>query len=426
MGSRVTLGCRYWLAILKTPSKAQSVAPLILLWVVALAPSALAEDWYRFRGPQLNGISTETEWSHAWHDDTPQEVWQVEVGTGLAGVVVSDGRAFTLGNVDNADTICCFNSVTGQPLWQHSYPAATDPNEFEGGPTSTPTVDGSRLYALSRQGDLFCLEVATGKIEWQCQVAELADVRVPTWGFAGSPLVHDQLLLLNVGDAGVGLNKHTGALVWSSADRDAGYSSMVPLRVSDQPAVVFGSARSYVCVRADSGQELWRQRWLTTFGCNAADPIVAGSQIFISSGYNRGCALLQLTDQGVDEVWKNKELQTQISSCVLIGGHVYGIHGDVADGTQLRCLELNSGAVKWTETDFRPGGLSAAGERLLVLSDDGELLIVAAQPDACQILARQHVLEGKCWTAPVLANGQVYCRSASGQVVCLRLAPLIP
>lgn len=391
----------------------------IVCLLLGLASPAFAEDWFRYRGPRLNGISNETNWSHQWPEAGPTQLWQADVGIGLSAISVSDGRAYTLGNVDDTDRVTCLNTETGAVLWQYDYAAPLDANEFSGGPTSTPTVDGANVYTLSRRGDLFCFDKVTGQLNWQIQVAELAKVRTPTWGFSSSPLVSGELLLLNVGDAGVAINKQTGRLVWSSADRDAGYSSMVPLQVAGQQAVVFGSARSYVCVAAMTGEELWRERWLTTFGCNAADPIVVGEQIFISSGYNRGCALLELKASSVTQLWKNKEMQNQLSSSVLIDGYLYGIHGDVGTDKQLRCMELSSGTVQWSAANLEPGGLSAAGQRLIVLSEAGELVIVDASPAQSQILARHQVLKDKCWTAPVLANGKIYCRSMQGELVCV-------
>ncbi len=381
----------------------------------------IAEDWFRFRGPQLTGLSTETDWSHAWGETGPPVLWRSAVGIGLSSVVVSEGRAYTLGNADDVDLVICLDSNTGAELWRHTYSCPLDANEFEGGPTSTPTVDGAQLFTLSRRGDLICFDKVSGHIHWQTQVAELAKVRTPTWGFAGSPLVIGELLLVNVGDAGVAINKQSGEIVWGSADRDAGYSSMVPVQVAGNQAVVFGSARSYVCVSVQSGEELWRERWLTTFGCNAADPIVADQRIFISSGYNRGCALLELSGKQNAQVWKNKEMQNQISSCVLIDGFLYGIHGDVGAGTQLRCMDFSSGDLQWSDESLQPGGLSAAGQRLILLSDDGELIIVEASPLGSNIVARHRVLNEKCWTAPVLSNGKIYCRSALGELVCLQV-----
>lgn len=389
------------------------------LIVLATADLAVAEDWFRFRGPNLDGISLEQDWSHDWTAGGPPTLWTAQVGTGLSGTTTSAGRLYTLGNEDNVDTIHCLDAATGAPIWNHSYPSPTDPNEFEGGPTSTPTVDGEIVYTLSRSGQLFALDKATGKIRWNKNIADETEVRIPAWGFAGSPFVAGDLLILNVGDSGVAVNKADGATIWKSADRDAGYGSPVPISVAGKPALIIASGRSYVCVDRESGEELWRQRWLTTFGCNAADPIVSDGHVFLSSGYNRGSALLKTSAAGVETVWKHKEFQNQLVTSVLIDGHLYGASGDVATGAELVCMEMMTGKVTWREESIAVGSLSAAGNRLIVISDTGELIIVSASADKFQPLARHQVVDGKCWTAPVLSDGRIYVRAADGQIACV-------
>lgn len=402
------------------PQFLRRLLSLFTLCAILFPSVASADDWPQYRGPSLTGISTETDWSHDWGDAGPKRLWKQNVGVGLSGIVISDGRAYTIGNADDIDTVFCFDAATGKPIWKHDYEAATDPNEFDGGPTSTPTVNADHVFTISRGGEVYCFGKATGEVIWRVSAVELADVRTPGWGFAGSPLVIGDLLLLNVGDTGMALKKATGALAWSSGDKDAGYSSMVPTKVGGTNAVVFGSSRSYVCVDTQAGKLIWRQRWLTTFGCNAADPILSGDNIFISSGYNRGSALLKHAADAPEVIWKNKDLQSQISSPVLIDGFLYGIHGDIDVGAELRCLELATGEVCWSGPKFKGGGLSAAGKRLVVLTGDGELLIVKANPKQSEILARHQVIQGKCWTPPVLSGGRIYCRSTDGEIVCLK------
>ncbi len=393
-----------------------------------------AEDWYRFRGPRLDGVSTESTWNDGWPDSGPEIAWTATVGTGFSSMSVSDGRLYTIGNEENIDTVFCLDAKSGSEIWKHAYPSPTDPNEFEGGPTSTPTVDGDEVFTLGRRGDLFCFDKVSGKVHWTINAADEADVRIPAWGFAGSPLVWRDLLILNVGDAGMAVHKESGSLAWASTDKDSGYASPVPLSPAADNRVILGSARSYVCVDATSGRELWRQKWLTTFGCNAADAIVShspasenrkidqrqsGPSIFLSSGYNRGCALLTIDDNEPTIVWKNKEMQNQLGNSVLIGGYLYGIHGDVVRGARLRCIELATGDVMWTNDTFRPGAISAAAGRLVMLSDSGELIVGTASPAAFEVTSRHRVLDGKCWTAPVLSHGRIYCRSAEGIIVCV-------
>lgn len=392
------------------------------LFALSFALTADCDEWPRFRGPFLDGISRETSWSDFSDHDQPTMLWTQDVGAGISGVVTSESLLYTIGNVDDADVVRCIEAGNGKPAWSFSYPCPLDPNEFEGGPTSTPTVDGASLYTLSRLGQLHCFEKHTGKLRWTVNAAEDNDIRVPAWGFSGSPLVIGDTLLLNVGEAGLALNANTGKLLWKSADKDAGYSSMVPITQQSKSAIVFGSARSYVCVEIESGKELWRQRWLTTFGCNAADPIVSGDSVFLSSGYNRGSALLKNTGDGLDIIWKNKELQNQLSTSILMDGFLYGIHGDVDTGTQLRCMELATGNVAWTANSFHPNAIAAAGNRLIIITSDGELVIAEASSQEFQTISQHKVIDGKCWTSPTLSDGRLYVRTVDGNLTCLGLS----
>jgi outer membrane protein assembly factor BamB len=380
---------------------------------------ASADDWPRWRGPNHNGISAETRWLDSWPKGGPTVAWRSAVGTGFASVAVSRGRLYTLGNTDNADTVYCLDAATGQPLWKHAYEAPRDPHLFEGGPTATPAVDGDRVYTLSRRGDLFCLHAATGAVAWSKNVVQETNQRVPGWGLAGSPLVHGDLLLLNLGDAGAAFDKATGKLLWSSAVKDAGYSSPVPFRRGGEWFGVFSSEDAYVAVNLRTGKELWRMHWVTRFGLNATDPIVVGEQVFLSSGYNKGSALLAMVEGEPKVVWQNKSLRNQLNSSVLLDGFLYGIDGDTSGRTRLRCVELKTGAVRWETEGLGCGSLTAAGGKLIVLSERGELVVAPASPEKFQPSARTKVLDGKCWTVPVLANGRIYCRNADGDLVCV-------
>ncbi|MGI9473108.1 MAG: PQQ-binding-like beta-propeller repeat protein [Rubripirellula sp.] len=399
------------------------VGGMLALASALLAPSQSdAESWPCFRGPNHDGVSTETDWTHDWPTSGPSIAWSAQVGTGYSSVVIDAGRLVTMGNEENVDTVHCLDAATGETVWQHSYSSPTDPNEFSGGPTSTPTIHDGRVYTLSRTGEAFCFDAATGEVQWSVNVAVEAQVRVPGWGFSGAPWVDDRLVVLNVGDAGVGLDRATGKVLWASADKDAGYSSFVPSQHGETPTLVFGSARSYVCINPETGAELWRQRWLTTFGCNAADPIVLKNQVFLSSGYNRGSALLETGDDSPAVVWKHKEFQNQISTSVKVGDYLYGASGDIAQGAKLTCMNFLTGDIAWIEPSIHVGGLLASGERLIVLSDEGELLVVAASAESPDLLARHAVLSGQSWTAPVLSDQRLFCRASDGQLVCLDLS----
>jgi outer membrane protein assembly factor BamB len=384
------------------------------------APLAAAE-WPHWRGPERNGHSTEKGWLDQWPADGPPIAWKAKVGLGFSSFVVADRRAFTVGHAAGRDTVFCFDAATGRELWKHSYPAELGDKFFEGGTTGTPTHEAGKLYWLSRWGDLFCFTAADGKIVWSKNIHQETGLRLPDWGYTGAPLVVDELLVLNVGDAGVAVEKATGRLVWKSADDNAGYSTPLPVQRGADMLALLGNGTSYLAVDARTGREVWRFRWLTEYGVNAADPIVSGDHVFISSGYNKGAVLLKLTEGEPEPVWKSKVLRTQMNAAVLHDGHLYGVDGDTTTKATLKCVEFATGREKWAQPNFGSGGLIVADGKLLALSGTGELMAAPATPAGFRPTARAQVLGGKCWTAPVLAHGLVYCRNSRGDVVCVDL-----
>lgn len=393
----------------------QKLSPLVLTSILGLLPLvASAGDWPHFRGPDYNGISKETGWSTQWPASGPKKLWSAKVGIGFATLSVSGGRAYTLGNADKKDTIYCFDATTGADVWKYSYPADLDPKYYEGGPSATPTVEGGHVYTLSKRGMVHCLDAAKGTIVWSKQLAEEVKATMPTWGFAGSVFIAGDLAIVNVGSAGTAFEKKTGKVVWSSGPEEAGYSSPVPYTAASGPAVMFAIKQDVVAVQVKDGKELWRFPWKTQYDVNAADPILAGSKVFISSGYNRGGGVFDVSANPPKNLWDNKNMRNHMNSCVLLNGHLYGV-----DENQLRCIVFETAEVKWTDKVSGKGSLTLADGKLIVLSEKGELLVADATPEGFKPISRAQILGGKCWSAPVLAHGKIYARNAAGDVVCV-------
>ncbi len=389
-----------------------------LALVALLAPALTsADDWPHFRGPTRGGISVEKGWRGEWPASGPQPAWKAQVGLGFSSIVVSAGRAVTVGHADGKDTVFCFDAASGRELWKHSYAAELGDKFFEGGTTGTPTFDGARLYWLSRWGDLMCLDAASGKVVWEKNIAKETEAPLPMWGFTGAPLIAGNLLVLNIGEAGVGVDKSDGKVVWKSAPKDAGYSTPLPIEFGGTTFALFGNGTNYLAVNPVTGKEAWRFRWVTQYGVNAADPIVSGDHVFISSGYSKGGALLQLAGDEPKQLWKTKALRTQMNAAVLHDGHLYGVDGDTTETGSLKCIEFATGTEKWSQPGFGSGGVIIADGKLIALSGDGELSIAPASPSGFKPIAKAKVLGPKCWTAPVLANGLVYCRNSRGEIV---------
>ncbi len=247
------------------------------------------------------------------------------------------------------------------------------------------------------------------------------EVRVPGWGFAGSPVVVGDHLLLNAGSAGMLLNKHTGEVIWKSAEGEAGYMTPLVFKEGKNDHAIIASGKQYHCVRLDNGEVLWKHRWLTTYGCNAASPILRNQRLFLSSGYGRGAALLQIDQNPPRVLWSHKELSNQMNSSVLMGDHLYGFDGDENGEVQLRCVDFETGDVRWSHSGLGAGSLMAADNHLILLSSTGELLIAPANPDSFKPSTQVKVMDGKCWTVPVLCHSKLFCRNAAGDLLCLDL-----
>lgn len=376
--------------------------------------SANALDWFRWRGPDLNGISKEKNWTAEWPADGPKKLWKASVGMGFSSFAVSNGRVYTIGNANDTDTVFCFDASTGKEIWKHSYPAPLDAKYYEGGTSSTPTVDGDRVFTLSKRGDAFCLDAATGKIIWSKNLEQELGAKIPTWGFAGSPLVEGDLLIMNVGSAGTALDKKSGKVVWSNGKDTAGYSTPVPLGSGKDRAVLLCIKQDVAAIRVSDGKELWRHPWKSAYDVNAADPILAGDKIFVSSGYNHGAMLLKVADNKPELVWENKNMKNHMNSSVVWNGHVYG-----PDEGELACLNLETGQKKWSEKSFGKGSLMMADGKIIGLSEKGELMVIEPTPEKFKVISRAQVIGGKCWTTPVLSNGKIYCRTSKGDVVCV-------
>ena len=388
-------------------------ARLLTSLILALA-TAHAEDWPHWRGPTHNGSSAEKGWKADWPGDGPPVAWKAEAGIGFASFSVADGRVYTTGFAREQDTVWCWEAATGKEVWHHSYPSELGDKYYEGGTSATPTVSGGQVFHLSRWGDAMCLDAATGKVIWSKNIAKELNAPIPEWGFAGSPLVQGDTVFLSVCEHGVAVSKKDGKVKWKSPAKLAGYSTPLP----SGKEILLASDKAYFGVEAESGKKLWEFSWPTKFGVNAADPVLAGKFIFISSGYNKGAALV---DAGGMKVWESKVMRSQFNGCVLVDGHLYGPDGNDGDKGPLKCIELQTGKEKWQHRGFGVGGVMVADGKLIALSAKGELMIAPVSAEKFEPLTRAQVLGGKCWTTPVLANGQLYCRNAAGDVVCLKV-----
>lgn len=380
------------------------------------AGAAASGEWPNFRGPTNDGISAEKGWTAA----NPKQLFKIQVGEGYSGITAVGGKIFTMGNAGGNDTVWCLDGTTGAVVWKHSYPCGTD--QGYPGPRGAPVVDAGKVYSISRKGHIFCLDGAKGTVLWQKDAKQLVGAKAPSWDFSGSPLVYGNLVIFNLNENGVALDKATGNLAWKSNGVTPGYATPVPFDIGGVKGVAVFGANKITGVNPASGVAIWSFDWKTAHDVNAADPVFQGDKVFISSGYGRGGAGLQIKGAQATKLWENKEIAAHGSSPVALNGHVYGITGQYGQGNQpLKCVDIATGAAKWSQAGLG-GQLILVDGKLVILTYGGKLVVAEASPAGYKELASAQVLDKTCWTQPTLAGGKFYARNKEGDLVGVDLS----
>jgi len=392
---------------------------IIVFCFLTLSFSPLtSDDWPCWRGSKQDGVSNETGFSYKWGKKGPLKLWEKEIGKGYSSVATSGKTVVTMGNSNNMDTVFCFNTTTGKVDWKKSY--ACKAGSFPG-PRATPAIDQGQVFTISRNGDLFCFVLKTGKIKWKKNLQKKFSLKVPRFGFGSSPVIKDDILLINVGNSGLALNKNDGKMIWQSGSQNPGYSTPYIFTMKGQEYTAIFGAKSIDCHQLKTGNIVWSFPWKTQYGVNAATPIVFENYMFISSGYKKGCALLSINSKSAELKWKNVDMKNVINSSVFYKGYLYGFDGNKDDPGIFKCMDSKTGKIKWAKDNLGKGSLMIAGGKLIVLSENGKLVIADASPKSFKPLAQAKVLSGQCWTTPVLSNGKIYCRNHKGTLVCLNV-----
>jgi outer membrane protein assembly factor BamB len=380
----------------------------------------VSTDWASYRGPSDNGISAEAGWRTDWDKNAPKQLWKMNVGKGYSSVAVVGGKLYTLGNVDDKnDTLWCISAKDGNVIWQKSYPCGSA--KENPGPRSTPTVDGGLVYTVSRAGQIICWDAATGGQKWMKDGKKEFAGKSGSWSFAGSATIADKAVLVDVGTV-VALDKLTGNLIWKSEKTwQAGYATPTLFTAAARKLVAIFNAEGLKALDLADGKVVWEYPWKTSYDVNAANSIILGDKIFLTSGYGVGCAMLK-ADTG-EQVWKGKAMASQYTTPILYNGFFYGIHGSTnQQGTgkgDVVCMDLD-GNKKWSQPGYGVGSLMMADGKLIIQGEQGQLVVAEANPESFKKLGETKSIEkGICWTMPVLSGGVIYCRCMEGDLVAM-------
>jgi len=392
------------------------------------AAGGFAADWPQILGPARNGATNETGLAPSWGADGPPILWRKDVGQGFGGPVVAGERLILFHRIDDREVVECLDPATGKARWSSAAPTAyRDDFGFDEGPRATPTIDGSLLFTLGAEGRLRCLDLEKGNEVWSVDTREKFRAAKGFFGAACSPLVEGGRVLINIGGkdgAGiVAFEREGGRVLWTATNDEASYSSPVAATIGGSRHAFFFTRAGLVDADPATGEVRFRFpfRARIASSVNAATPMVVGDLVFISASYQTGAALLKIEGSSFKEVWRSDEaLSNHYATSVHREGHLYGFDGRHEYGPNLRCVELRTGKVVWTKDRFGGGTLILAGDRLLVLTDQGELIAAPASPKGFEPTARARILDGTVRAYPALAGGRFYARSEK-KLVCVDL-----
>ena len=405
-----------------------------MLAVGILVAPGWADDWPHYLGPNFDLQPQLNEFTAS----SGTKVWDAKVKIGMCSLTVADGLLYTMGNDGTKqdedkskakDFVYCLDAKTGQEKWTFDYLCLLEPRLHPGGPSSTPTIHEGKVYTISKFGHIFCLDAGTGKKLWEASAVQYKPKKA-WWGFAASPTIVGNVVIYNVGDRGLALNKDTGQVVWKSEKNVVGYATPKPLPATmfSRPAVALFTNEDFLVLDPATGQSVatYTKTWQEKSNCNAITPYIYKGNIYLVHSAH-GLARLSLDGKKIEQNWlsvdgKYASEWHAFNTHVIHAGYIYFLtKGRGADGTGLNCVDAETGKRKWFDEKYDFGNSLRVGNKMIILSEKGELIWGELGEAAFKETHRQKILDGLCWAKPILLGNLLYARNAEGAVVCLKL-----
>jgi outer membrane protein assembly factor BamB len=380
-------------------------------------------DWPGFRGVHRDGIVTGLRIRTDWASSPPAELWRRPVGPGWSSFAVGDGLLYTQEQRGDFEVVSCYKATTGEPVWTHRDATRFWESNAGAGPRATPTLREGRIYSFGATGILNALDALTGAVVWTRNAASDTGAKVPTWGFTSSPLVVNDMVIVAISGQLAAYDLATGNPRWRGPDGGGSYSSPHLLTIDGAAQVLLLSETGATSVAPADGQVLWKHSWSGTSILQPATTEDGGILIAAIGDTGAGIGTRRLAvAQGpagwtAKEVWTSTGLKPYFNDLVVHNGLALGFDNGI-----LACIDLRDGSRKWKGGRYGFGQLLLLADQdlLLVLSEEGELVLVAAIPDRFNEIARFPAVEGKSWNHLAMAGNILLVRNGQ-EMVAFRL-----
>ncbi len=402
-----------------------------LVMAVLGTSAVMAGEWPEYRGPNHDCVSAEKV--SPWTGD-PKVLWKIKMGPGFGTYAVVGGSAYVFCEDAGRETCVSLDIKTGKANWTSPIDKTIHERSGGDGPRTTPAVDGDHVYVLGTYLKLACLNAANGKVVWGHDLnaefqGQSATGGIKQWGNAASPVIDGDLIFVVGGGPGkslIAFEKKTGRLAWAHGDEKLTHATPTIATIHGIRQVIFFTQSGLVSCETTSGKELWRYAFPFSTS-TAASPVVSDDIVYCSAGYGVGGGAARISKEGdklvATQIWRDKGIINHWSSAVCKDGYLYGLFGFKQFGTEpLKCVEIATGKIIWSQDGFGQGGVLRVGDHLLVQGDKGQIVMVDASPTAYKELSRTEPFDmgpkDKCWNMPVVSDGKLFARSTS-QAVCL-------
>ena len=406
----------------EAPPKAPATIP------AATAAAETGAGWPGFRGPHRDGVIPGVQIETDWSKSPPVKLWRRPIGPGWSSFAVGGNLLYTQEQRGDDELVACYNVANGKPVWMHRDAVRFWESNAGAGPRATPTLANGRVYTFGATGILNALDARNGAVVWSRNAASDTGTKVPGWGFASSPLVVDDEVVIAAGGKLAAYDLATGKPRWFGPDGGAGYSSPQLFTIDGVAQILLMSGHGAIGVAPADGTRLWEYPWPSD--TRIVQPALASDgDILMSVGEGLGGTgmrrLAVAHGSGgwtVAERWTSNGLKPNFNDFVVHKGHAFGF-----DGTILACIDLTDGKRKWKGGRYGSGQLVLLPDRdvLLVVSEEGELALVSASPDQFKELARFPAIEGKTWNHPALAGDILLVRNGQ-EMAAFRLSLVRP